>query len=421
MRAKLPLVSLNSELLREADRQMTVCNACRYCEGVCAVFPALERRRVFRLGDLDQLANLCHGCGACFFDCQFASPHPFAVDVPRTLSALRRESWQRHVWPSAVAPLLRRNLLAVAAGVALAVAAFIVGMVALVDRDVLFGVHAGPGAFYRVMPHGAMAACSAQRSSSRSITLALGVRRFWRATGGGTPTRADLAAALRSAATLRNLEGGGAGCMNSDETPDARRRLFHHLAFYGFLACLASTALATLWHYVGGRAAPYPWYDPVVLLGLAGGLGLVVGPIGLWRLRKTRDPGLGDDDPGRMDDVFLATLIGTSVTGLALLACRGTAAMGLLLALHLGIVLAFFLALPYSRFVHGLYRMAALVRDAMELRRADGAAALVDPDDRVAASAAAPAAPHAVAAPAPAAGDPARREALDPGRSRDLG
>ena len=26
-------------------RVMQICNACRYCEGFCAVFPAMERRR----------------------------------------------------------------------------------------------------------------------------------------------------------------------------------------------------------------------------------------------------------------------------------------------------------------------------------------------------------------------------------------
>ena len=31
----------------EANRQMTICNACRYCEGLCAVFPAMERSRTF--------------------------------------------------------------------------------------------------------------------------------------------------------------------------------------------------------------------------------------------------------------------------------------------------------------------------------------------------------------------------------------
>jgi citrate/tricarballylate utilization protein len=65
----------------------------------------------------------------------------------------------------------------------------------------------------------------------------------------------------------------------------------------------------------------------------------------------------------------------TSVTGLLLLLLRDTAAMGPLLALHLGVVFALFITLPYGKFVHGLYRFAALVRYAMERRAtAKGAA-----------------------------------------------
>ena len=40
------------ELIQEIDRQLTVCNACRYCEGFCAVFPAMESRRNFANEDL---------------------------------------------------------------------------------------------------------------------------------------------------------------------------------------------------------------------------------------------------------------------------------------------------------------------------------------------------------------------------------
>ena len=49
-----------TRILEEADRLMTVCNSCRYCEGLCAVFPAMEMRRSFSDGDLNYLANLCH-------------------------------------------------------------------------------------------------------------------------------------------------------------------------------------------------------------------------------------------------------------------------------------------------------------------------------------------------------------------------
>ena len=56
-------------------------------------------------------------------------------------------------------------------------------------------------------------------------------------------------------------------------------------------------------------------------------------------------------------------------TGLLLLGFRATAAMGLLLVVHLGVVMALFLTLPYGKFVHGIYRGAALVRYALERSR----------------------------------------------------
>jgi citrate/tricarballylate utilization protein len=61
-------------------------------------------------------------------------------------------------------------------------------------------------------------------------------------------------------------------------------------------------------------------------------------------------------------------LLLTSVTGLALLVWRETSAMGPLLALHLGVVFALFITMPYGKFVHGLYRFVALVRYARERR-----------------------------------------------------
>ena len=68
---------------------------------------------------------------------------------------------------------------------------------------------------------------------------------------------------------------------------------------------------------------------------------------------------------------FLALLFLTSITGLILLAARQTVAMGPLLLIHLAIVLALFLSMPYGKFVHGLYRSAALVRYALERWRGE--------------------------------------------------
>ena len=98
-----------SETLTEAGRLMTVCNSCRYCEGLCAVFPAMIMRRDFPDGDLNYLANLCHGCGACFYDCQFSPPHEFEVNVPKVMAQARSESYQAYAWPSALSGMFARN------------------------------------------------------------------------------------------------------------------------------------------------------------------------------------------------------------------------------------------------------------------------------------------------------------------------
>ncbi|MGH6716981.1 MAG: tricarballylate utilization protein TcuB, partial [Bradyrhizobium sp.] len=98
-----------TRILDEADRVMTVCNSCRYCEGLCAVFPAMEMRRAFSDGDLNYLANLCHACGACYVDCQFSPPHEFNVNVPKTLAVARAESYAAYAWPRALSGLFARN------------------------------------------------------------------------------------------------------------------------------------------------------------------------------------------------------------------------------------------------------------------------------------------------------------------------
>jgi citrate/tricarballylate utilization protein len=354
-----------TDALTEADRLMTVCNSCRYCEGLCAVFPAMEMRRTFAAGDLDYLANLCHGCGACYWDCQFAPPHEFAVNVPRVLSQVRSESYARYAWPRALAPLFARNGVAVALIAAASVALFIGGFMAAHDPAVMFGSHAGPGAFYRLMPHNAMAALFGAAALYALVAFAMGLRRFWRESGAPPAGAAALWQAIKDTAGLRYLDG--ADCATAEEQPDPRR-LHHHLTFYGFLLCFAATSVATAYHYLLGRAAPYAWWEPPVLLGIVGGLGLVIGPIGLLRAKAAHDPALANPANRGMGVAFILMLLLTSITGLALLVLRSTPAMGTLLALHLGVVFALFITLPYGKFVHGLYRFAALARYAVERR-----------------------------------------------------
>jgi len=360
-----------TKALEEADRLMTVCNSCRYCEGLCAVFPAMELRRAFTDGDLNYLANLCHSCGACYTDCQFSPPHEFNVNVPQTLAKVRNESYKSYVWPRALAPLFERNGLAISLIAALSVGIFLFALVAINDPAVMFGVQTGPGAFYRIMSHNAMAGIFGAAFFYAIAALIMGFRMFWRDIGETRETVTNGVSvwqAMKDTMALRYLDGGGSGCFNEDDRPTDRRRFYHHLTFYGFFLCLAATSTATLYHYLLGLQAPYPWYDLPVVLGTLGGIGLVVGPAGLIWAKFKRDPALRDENGRSMEMAFTVMLFLVSITGLLLLVLRATPAMGTMLALHMGFVFGFFITMPYSKFVHGIYRFGALVRYAKEQR-----------------------------------------------------
>lgn len=357
--------------LDEASRLMTVCNSCRYCEGLCAVFPALEMRRVFTDGDLNYLSNLCHSCGACFYDCQFSPPHEFNVNIPVTLAKARTESYERYAWPRFIAPTFRRNGLVISLVAALSVAAFIIGFALVHDPATLFGVHTGPGAFYKLMPHNTMALLFGAVFLYAIVAICMGVRLFWRDIGEPATTflqPVSVWQAVKDASRLRYLDGGGSGCMNENDQPVDGRRFYHHLTFYGFLLCFASTSTATLYHYLLGMEAPYPWYDLPVVLGTVGGIGLLIGTGGLLYAKFGRDKAMQNPQNFAMDVAFIVMLFLTSLSGFVLLVLRATPAMGILLALHIGIVFALFITMPYGKFVHGIYRFMALVRYAKETR-----------------------------------------------------
>jgi citrate/tricarballylate utilization protein len=175
-----------------------------------------------------------------------------------------------------------------------------------------------------------------------------------------------VARGLRDALTLRHLHSSGADCTSAEEVRAPWRRVWHHCTFYGFLLCFASTSVAAIYHSVFGWQAPYPYTSAPVILGTVGGLGLVAGPIGLLWQRRTRDPALVDDRQSGLDESFIVLLTLTSLTGLLLVALRETALMPPLLLVHLGVVLALFVALPYGKFVHGAYRAAALIMSARD-------------------------------------------------------
>ena len=369
--ARKPGVRVESTAEDEAARQLQVCNACRYCEGFCAMFPAMTQRLMFEQADVHYLANLCHNCGACLHACQYAPPHEFGINIPQAMAQVRAKTYKDYAWPLSLGRLYERNGLVVALALTLGLALFLMLAVAL--NGALWGSDLA-GNFYNVFPHNLLVSMFAPVFLFAVLALGMGVRSFLRdvkpATGGASAGATEALEAGGAVLSLKYLDGGhGQGCNNEDDAFTLARRRFHHFTFYGFMLCFAATALGTIYHYVFGWEAPYDLPSLPKVLGAIGGLGLLIGTVGLWKLNRSRHPLHGDPAQKPMDLGFIALLFLISASGLALWLLRDSPAMAILLCAHLGAVMALFLTMPYGKFAHGFFRSAALLRYSVEKRR----------------------------------------------------
>jgi citrate/tricarballylate utilization protein len=360
-----PTAHTIDDLTHHGAHVMTVCNACRYCEQYCPVFPAMEERRTFAKADLAYLANLCHNCGECLYACQYAPPHEFGINVPKTLAQIRLQVYQDYAWPRLLSvAFTRHNLLTGIATAATFSVFFALTAQTLSPAD-------RSGDFYAVVPHRVMVTLFGLIFLFSVVAMAVGVVRFTNHIRGLTPgqTRGQTPVLFRDILTLRHLHASGADCVSAEEHRSPWRRWLHHCTFYGFLLCVASTTVAAIYDNAFGWRAPYDYTSLPVVFGTIGGVGLLIGSLGLWTLHRRRDPAMTDETQHGLDESFLALLFLTTATGFALLVLRHQPLMPWLLIVHLGTVLALFVTLPYGKFVHGLYRAAALFINARSIRR----------------------------------------------------
>lgn len=353
-----------TDAILTARREMEICNACRYCEGFCAVFPAVELRREFSAGDLSYLANLCHNCRGCYYACQYSPPHEWGINVPKHLAEVRAESYQEYAWPKPLAQAFDRNGMVVGVMMALGIA-FVLILAMLGNGTAAFFSPAA--SFYDIIPLWVMQVVGIATFGFSLVALWMGARNFWLDAGPKEKVGVTaLAIAVKDVLTLKNLGGGGNGCNDNSEAFSMRRRHLHHSMFYGFLLCFASTTTGFIYHSFLGWPAPYAFFSLPVLLGTVGGVLLLVGTVGLFAMKFIDDPMVNARRMLGGDLALLVLLAMVALTGLVLLAARSSGGLGLAMAIHLGFVLALFLVLPYSKMVHGVYRSAALLRRAVE-------------------------------------------------------
>jgi citrate/tricarballylate utilization protein len=348
--------------------QLEVCNACRYCEGYCAVFPALERRRRFTSADVVYLANLCHDCRACFYACMYAPPHEFGVNIPQTLSQVRERTYAQYALPSVASSLARRNAWLIVIATLVSLAFF--GLVAALSPTGLFTARTGPGAFYALIPYVVMLVPALLVSVYAVWVMLAGAFGFARDVGGDRFKWLSALAAAGEAFSLRYLRGGTAGgCNYPGERTSNSRLILHMLVFYGFLAAFAATIAAAIMQDVFDQLPPYPLVSAPVILGTLGGIGIIVGTTGLLLLKGRSDREPSDGRSMNLDWLFLVSLDVVAISGMLLLVLRETPAMGVLLVIHLATVLALFVSAPYGKFAHFVYRYAALVQNRLEAPR----------------------------------------------------
>jgi citrate/tricarballylate utilization protein len=374
------------DLFAEAERQLNICNACRYCEGYCAVFPALERRTMLETGDITQLASLCHDCRACFQACMYAAPHEFAVDPPAILTAVRQASYRHYLpspgwlWPGWLRPgwlrpgwlrpgwfgpgWLRRDGqggLGARATAAVGVGAALLALVAVAEGIGALLRHRGP---YQVIPYPALLVTVALPTAWTAAVMLRAVTGYWHDTHGPLRDLANwraLATALRRAARLEYLRGGGGECPYPGDDPSPARRRLHAAVAWGFATCFAATLAAAFLQDILGIGPPYPLLSAPVILGTAGGISMLAGCAGLMMLKRRDDPPPSAGDYGLIVGLGLLAL-----TGMLTLVFRDTPAYGLILIAHLSTIVICFAIAPYTGMVHAVYRFLAIVADVLE-------------------------------------------------------
>lgn len=360
----------DSPLVAEAQRQFLICSSCRYCEGYCATFPAIEGRSEYGASDIAYIANVCHDCRACYQACVYAAPHEFAVDIPKLLAAARLESYRERALPETL-----RSVIGAAAGwvtvlAALAFALALLAALALGNRWPQLTVADGAaGAFYRIVPFWWMAAPALLLAGWGFVALSLMARKLLRdVLPQGQATLDDVLGAWKDGLLLTYLRGAGAGCYYPEpDTPSGLRRILHVTLVAGVALAFLATVAGAVMQDLLGITPPFAPLSVPVISGTLGGIAIVLGAGGLLAFKLLR--AAREREPAgmiKLEFAFMWTLLAVAVTGLLLLVLRGTVWLGPLLVVHLATVGALFLTVPYGKFVHVPLRLAALLIFRME-------------------------------------------------------
>jgi len=359
------------DIYEEARRLLMICNACRYCEGICPVWTAIEFRTDFKETDIDYMAFLCHDCRTCYYVCPYSPPHELNLNPPKIFSAIRFIDYTKYsprffkrIYEKPIISTIILQIIGIA--LAFTVAFYNLGF----DLNRFFVV----SRFYYVFPHDQIYIGGLILAIYIALTLLYQSTMFVR--GIGIKELSDLflssfLLALKDVVFHTWFRDGILSCGYRNEDYYMFKKLFwvfHVMIMYGALLLILATITAAVYKNVFGIFSPYPFYSIPVLLGVTGGILALLGLlIVVYSYKGSEEVELRAREEKSLNLAFSISILLPVITGLLTLISRSTNFMSMIYIVHLGTVIGFFLYIPFSKFNHTIFRYLTLAKYYSEI------------------------------------------------------
>jgi len=336
-------------LMEEASRQLTICNACRYCEGFCDVWDAIERRREFSHGDLLHLSNLCHDCRACYYACPFIPPHELMINIPKVLGDVREQSYEKFVFPKVLVRVMRRSGLAYL---------FLTTLIFVTTLYYVFLLH-GLSAFYEtsltmqeLFPYPVFFVAEYSLYIYVFFLWFIQGRSYWKDISNGRKMNVKaIGRAILDVFTHKDFKGGGAGCNYPSENGSLFRLFAHASVMFGFIIDWITILF-------------YPFANVVVISIYFIGSVLIFAGAGLlllMRFKADKKP-----DSKSISSAFTAMMFSTGASGIIFITLISSPEWIIFFLLRDSLIAAIFIMAPFTKFLHPVYRFISLVLNRYE-------------------------------------------------------
>jgi quinone-modifying oxidoreductase subunit QmoC len=333
------------------------CLQCGACTASCdlagekGLFPRRQLTFV-RLGLQDHLAVdqdiwHCYGCSECSTKC------PSGAKPASIMSALRQFATERYAFPGVLARVVNdRRLFWL---VPLAIAAGLTAMIAVTGA---FSPAPGPLRYANMLPNSALIPVFSGLTILPLIAMIIGAARAWRAWYEAPLWTVRPRTFWRS---MRKAVGEVVAHRKFATCKERRLRPWAHRALlFGFLGLMIVSGVMALL-LLAGRQYPLPMGNPVKVLGNVFAAALI-GGTGYFLLLRIIDASRGKHS-SFFDWAFLVNLLLAGITGVATEAVRVANERAWaypVYCVHLVVVLALIMTLPYTKLAHAVYRVLAV-------------------------------------------------------------